>query len=232
MPKITEIYLVRHGETVEKLDTDRTDDVPLNAKGREQAEKTGKYLKQYNKNPKVDAIISSQLIRTIETSDIIAEEVGYKGKIERNKNLNELNWNWDRAKRKKTCDLMDPIVKEWEKKYKNDPIGYYKNFNKDIINYKKPTDIKSPESIKQFVKRINNFLDNLSKTKYKKIIIVAHHYVINEIVSSITGLETYITVTIKGKGEKPGGNCNITYITLEDGEYTIVGPMSTSHLES
>ena len=55
--------------------TNLPNNVPLNAKGREQAEKTGKYLKQYNKNPKVDAMISSQLIRTIETSDIIAEEI-------------------------------------------------------------------------------------------------------------------------------------------------------------
>ena len=223
----TEIYLIRHGETIEKTDSMPTDDVPLNTKGREQAEKTGKYLKQYSK---IDYIISSQLIRTIETSDIIAEEIGYNRKIERNKNLNEFNWNWDRMKRKRTNELMDPIIEEFENKYKNDPIGYYKNLNKDVINYKIPQNIKSPKSLKHFENRIKDFLNALTKTKHKKIIIIAHHYVINMIISLITGLEMYMTISIKGKGDKPNGNCSITYITLKNSEYNIVGPPSTSHL--
>ena len=227
MPKMTEIYLVRHGETDHNLDESLPNNIPLNTKGRNQAEKTGKYLKQYNKNPKADAMISSQLIRTIETSDIIAEEIGYKGEIERLKILNEFNWDVPPEDGKKIMDKANKQFKEYEEKYKNDPIGYYKNRMSMYTTFE--ASVKIPTRIKQSFTRMNKFLDNLAKTKHKKIVIVAHGGIIAIIAALITGLPPYEPP--KGKGEKPRGNCNITYITLKDGEYTIVGPMSTSHLE-
>ena len=225
---MTEIYLIRHGETDHNLDKSLPNNIPLNAKGREQAEKTGKYLKQYNKTPKVDAMISSQLIRTIETSDIIAEEIGYKGKIERLKILNEFNWDINPEDDKKIMDKANKYFKEFEEKYKNDPIGYYKNRMSMYTKFEASE--KIPTKIGQAISRMNKFLDNLAKTKHKKIVIVAHSGIIAVIAGLITGLPLYEPP--KGQGEKPRGNCNITYITLKDGEYTIVGPMSTSHLES
>ena len=228
MPKYTEIFLIRHAEAVEKKDTDPDDNVPLNAKGRDQSERTGKYLEQYSTKPKVDAMMSSQLIRAVETSDIIAEEIGYKGKIDRLKILNEYNWDWDRGERKKVNIIADKLTEEYNEKYKNDPIGYYKNFHL-LVNYKFPADIKPPTTVAQLRAKVKKFLKDLTKTKHRKIVIVTHHHVISMMTALITGLDMQITT--RGQGTKPAGNCAITYIKLEDGRYTIVAPISTSHLE-
>ena len=65
------IYVVRHGSTDynEKKITMGSKDIPLNEKGREEAYKTALLLQEEN----FDLIISSPLIRAIETAKIINE---------------------------------------------------------------------------------------------------------------------------------------------------------------
>jgi len=71
---MTELYLVRHGET----DWNRarriqgTTDIPLNATGREQAATTGRMLRRRG----WDGIYASPLSRALETARIIAGETG------------------------------------------------------------------------------------------------------------------------------------------------------------
>lgn len=71
---MTDLYLVRHGET----DWNRArriqgrTDVPLNATGREQARLTGTLL---TRRP-IDRVIASPLSRARETAEIIASELG------------------------------------------------------------------------------------------------------------------------------------------------------------
>jgi broad specificity phosphatase PhoE len=70
----TELFLVRHGET--DWNTQRRiqglTDIPLNARGREQARRTGRMLARRG----WDGIYSSPLGRARETARIIAAEVG------------------------------------------------------------------------------------------------------------------------------------------------------------
>jgi len=66
-----EIYFVRHGET-EWNNSNRwqgRSDIPLSEKGREQAEKTGRFLKRVI--PNTAEIFTSDLIRARETAEII-----------------------------------------------------------------------------------------------------------------------------------------------------------------
>jgi len=71
---VTELYLVRHGET----DWNRArrvqgrTDVPLNDTGRAQARATGRLLARR----RWDAVLSSPLSRAVETAQLIAAEIG------------------------------------------------------------------------------------------------------------------------------------------------------------
>ena len=123
--------------------------------------------------------------------------------------------------------IGDKLMEEYQEKYKNDPIGYYKNFHL-LVNYKFPADIKPPTSVIQLRTKVKKFLEDLTKTKHRKIVIVTHHHVISMITSLITELDMQITT--RGQGTKPSGNCSITYVKLEDSRYTVVAPISTSHL--
>lgn len=70
------IYFVRHGESVSNIDGTMSgsgDDISLTAKGHEQAKLAGQQLKA----KKVELIVCSPMIRTIDTAEIIAKELGY-----------------------------------------------------------------------------------------------------------------------------------------------------------
>lgn len=62
------IYLIRHGRQDSKL---CNVDVKLSPEGREQADLVGKRLEKFN----IDAVYSSNLIRAVETADIINEHL-------------------------------------------------------------------------------------------------------------------------------------------------------------
>lgn len=71
---MTKLYLVRHGETVDNVKQILQGQTPgmLNDKGREQAHEVALRMK----DSKIDAFVSSDLYRSIETCEIIAEPHG------------------------------------------------------------------------------------------------------------------------------------------------------------
>ena len=71
---MTKLYLVRHGETVDNVKQILQGQTPgmLNDKGREQAHEVALRMK----DAKIDAFVSSDLYRSIETCEIIAEPHG------------------------------------------------------------------------------------------------------------------------------------------------------------
>lgn len=71
---MTKLYLVRHGETVDNVNQILQGQTPgmLNDKGREQAREVALRMKDV----KIDAFVSSDLYRSIETCEIIAESHG------------------------------------------------------------------------------------------------------------------------------------------------------------
>ena len=71
---MTKLYLVRHGETVDNVNQILQGQTPgmLNDKGREQAHEVALRMK----DAKIDAFVSSDLNRSIETCEIIAEPHG------------------------------------------------------------------------------------------------------------------------------------------------------------
>jgi broad specificity phosphatase PhoE len=74
--KKNKIFLIRHGETKDNLAGIPLgqNDSPLTKRGREQAEKTGDFLKDKN----IDTVYSSDLGRAAKTAEIIAEKLNLK----------------------------------------------------------------------------------------------------------------------------------------------------------
>ena len=81
------VYLVRHGETDWNIEQrcQGFSDIPLNAKGRQQAEAIAKSLS----HTKIDALYSSTLKRAIETASIIAKY--HSASVQTTPDLRELN---------------------------------------------------------------------------------------------------------------------------------------------
>lgn len=105
--KIINIFLVRHGESI--FGEERLcgwSDVPLSRKGREQATSLSERLK----NVKFSRIISSDMIRTIETAEIINRYHNLKIEIEFG--IRELNYGlWEGKSR-------EEIEKEFPEEYR------------------------------------------------------------------------------------------------------------------
>ena len=92
---IKEIYIIRHGETEwNKLGKGQGQeaDIELNETGINQAKSTGTYLKDFRVSDKdFDCIISSPMIRCVETSNQIANEIGFnRENIILNEDIKEL----------------------------------------------------------------------------------------------------------------------------------------------
>ena len=138
------VYIVRHGQTTTNaLKCHSLEDDDLTEIGIKQAEK----LKDKIKNMNFDIIISSPLVRTKHTAEII------------NVNENEIIFD-DRIKERDPGNL---IGKSRENENREEYWNYYTN-----IQY------GTSENIKLFFERVYNFLDELKTRDYESVLIVAH----------------------------------------------------------
>ncbi len=145
------LYLVRHGETewnVKKLIQGHKD-IPLNSKGKKQAQKLAVELKSIF----FDAIYSSDLKRASQTANIIAEERDIKVTFSRN--------------------LRERFVGIFQGK----DYGREKNMLKIIDNLKRasPEDVNEIENDETLLKRFVGFLKAIAKKNIGKTILVATH---------------------------------------------------------
>lgn len=116
MEVILKIYLIRHGETDwnKALRIQGRENIPLNSHGIEQAEECGRAFQKL----KIDCIVSSPLIRAVQTAEEIAKYVGVKEVIiderliERDYGL--LSGSTLSFKEAFTVDDKDANMEEWE----------------------------------------------------------------------------------------------------------------------
>ena len=227
----TEIFLVRHGESQHHVDRSLDNFTsPLTQKGIQQAKCTGKYLKQFSTDPSVDCMISSELVRSRETAHIIAKTIGYMGKIEVNTLINELNYEQTPPQLKVGEDEFNPIYEAYRKKYKNNPIGYYKNLPSLEAELDRIFKKVGVMSIAQVKERLQKFIDQLSKTHCKKMIIVAHAGVNGIMTNMLLGYSYMSLAAPEGNSDRPEGDCSVSYWTLDDGKFQLISPVCTSHL--
>lgn len=181
-----EIYFIRHGETeFNKLSKAQGggQDSDLNDIGKEQAEYTGKYLKEYRiKDKQFDAIYASPLKRAKHTAEIIAREINYTDGIILDNNLREkhdgelgngLTWKEmsDHPKFKSYVKMWDIINKD------KDPIELWKAFDNENLqeHIKEKWGGKEYETRNDILIRLKKFVKTIKKTKAKKILVVCHN---------------------------------------------------------
>jgi uncharacterized phosphatase len=140
------IYFVRHAEseaTANNIAAGGEFEAPLTDYGRKQAKKTGKGLK----DKKIDVIVSSPMIRAIETAKIIAQEIGY--------NPNKI--------------MTNPVFVERKLGiYSGRPLAEFKqDFDKDALH-------ESVESVESLSKRVKDGLKWLSELNAERVVLISH----------------------------------------------------------
>lgn len=224
-----EIFLIRHAQTdfnSKNMWYDnhtKEDDIDINKIGVEQAIQTGKYLAKY----KPDLIVASSRKRTIHTAEIIAKEIGYKGKIIKTDLLFEPTKG---VFNHKTHDEIDEILKlseqntQVENKYKiDDPIErlskIHEYYTESDAVWEK--EFKTSGKIDQF-RNYETFIKWLVNRKEQRIFIVGHSGTIKALQALMLGL--YPPNVPKDPPTDEFGNCTVTYL-----QYGHISPITNTY---
>jgi len=166
---MVELYIVRHGETdtnyegrINGMSTDK----PLNAKGIEQVQTLEKEI-DINK---FDEIYSSPMKRAMQTAEILNQGVH---EIHQDKRLYEADYgSWDGLKE-------DELLPQY-------PDAFDENHYL-LPNYTKYA--KNGEEYADVYRRVENFMDEMSKKGNEKIMVVCHGFVSRSFLKVVTGAQ-------------------------------------------
>lgn len=164
---LARFFLVRHGETMwnRQLKYQGQSDIPLTDEGRAQA----RILSERLKDERIDAIYASDLERTVETAEIIAEPHGLK--VLRAPLMRELNFGlWEGM-------TYDEIMQKWAQEYRD--------WQADPYNKTPP----EGESLSDLCERVSEFLkEAANKHPDGRILVVSHAGPIRAILSVLLNL--------------------------------------------
>jgi len=200
---MTEIILVRHGETewnVAEVFRGRID-VELNETGMKQAELLAKYLSDL----KIDAIYSSPLKRALKTAETIA---GYhKLNIEIAPGLIDLDYGkWQGLPHQEVKDKYKELYAEW-------------------INSPEKVKMPTGESLNDVRKRVRAVVDN-AIAKYEGAVVLVSHRVVNKVlICALLGLDNSHFWNIRLD------TCGTTTFTYENGRFVLTEHNNTSYLK-
>jgi broad specificity phosphatase PhoE len=228
MHNIKNIYIIRHGET-EWNNIGRHQggeaDIPLNDIGREQARKTGLYLKEF-RLPKhyVDCIWTSSLSRAKETAEIIQREIDIKSNIEF-KILDELK-ECGSGKLSGLTKTEEPRKTFIEKKKEFVETKTNIELEEEIVDFIENLDKElkiGGETYDSVVARANIIIEEIIKSKCQNIIIVSHSGFISTLIPQMYN----ISESLIG-----GGNCAISYhqYNISKNKFKMIAPPSNNHL--
>ena len=200
---MTEIILVRHGETewnVAEVFRGRID-IELNQTGIKQAELLAEYLSKV----KIDAIYSSPLKRALTTAEIIASYHNLDVEI--------------------TPGLIDFDYGEWQGLPHQEVKDKYKELYAEWI--KNPHLIKMPagESLDEVRKRATGVIDNVI-AKYEGTVVLVSHRVVNKVlICALLGLDNSHFWNIRQD------TCGITTFIYENERFILTKHNNTSYLK-
>ena len=200
---MTEIILVRHGETewnVAEIFRGRID-IDLNEMGIKQAGLLAEYLS----NVKIDAIYSSPLKRALKTAEIVA---GYhKLDVDIAPGLTDFNFGkWQGLSHQEVKDKYKQLYAEW-------------------INH--PAQVKMPagESLDDVRKRTNDVVAELIASYEGTVVLVSHRVVNKVLICALLGLDNSHFWNIRQD------TCGITIFTYENERFILIKHNDTSYLK-
>ncbi|MCR5836335.1 MAG: histidine phosphatase family protein [Lachnospiraceae bacterium] len=179
------IYLVRHGRQCSKL---CNVDVELSKEGREQARLAGERLKKFS----IDAVYSSNLIRAVETADLINESLNVERVID------------PRFMEADFGDMTGMTNDELKEKYKD--------FLDQRARMIKDTPYPGGENCEMVFKRAFAALEDLVQKDYENVVVVTHGGVIRALFTGIVGADYAKWLTFGRQIE----NCSISHIMYDD----------------
>lgn len=200
----TRVFLVRHGETQwnTELRVMGQLDIPLNERGRAQARRTAELLAQ----EKFSAIYASDLVRAVETAQIIAAP--HRIDVITVPQLREARYGlWEGLTRQ---EVLERFPEEYQMR-RTDPANF------------RPSGGESRKELYERASRI--FSELVAQHPRQKILIVSHGGTIRAILRYVLGLGP-------GNGHFAVDNCGITIIDKEDNDfYEVFTVNSIFHLQ-
>ncbi len=200
----TRVFLVRHGETQwnAELRVMGQLDIPLNERGRAQARRTAELLAQ----EKFSAIYASDLVRAVETAQIIAAP--HRIDVIAVPQLREARYGlWEGLTRQ---EVLERFPEEYQMR-RTDPANF------------RPSGGESRKELYERASRI--FSELVAQHPRQKILIVSHGGTIRAILRYVLGLGP-------GNGHFAVDNCGITIIDKEDNDfYEVFTVNSIFHLQ-
>lgn len=183
------IYLIRHGRQNSKL---CNVDVELSEEGREQARLVGKRLAKYD----IDVVYSSQLIRAVETADIINEYIN-KPRI--------IDERFQEADFGRLTGLETEVLKE-----------KYKDFLDKRAMMEEDEPYPDGENSQMVFDRAYAALKEVVTKDYKNVCIVTHGGVIRSLLTGIVKAQPQRWLTYGRQLE----NCSITELLYDEQKNT------------
>lgn len=160
------LYLLRHGQTGYNLENrcqGQKCDVPLNETGKLQAEEGGKAIK----GKFFDTIYVSDLKRTMETFEIVAQFIDFK-EFHTDKRLRERDFGELSGVSRDSKEWQDYLEAIWQN-------------NENFDKYQEP-----PELFADFWKRVVGFVDSIDY-KNQDVLIVGHNGPLQIIIAHLEG---------------------------------------------
>ena len=187
-------FLMRHGESESNvnniIDAGNNKNNHLTENGKEQVLKTAKQLK----NKDINLIVYSPVIRTEETANIIAKEIGLSDRdVIADERIKEINTGIFDGK---------PVA---------DYRCYFNSLKEKLT--KKP---EGGENVTDVKRRVMEFIDEIDKNNEgKNILIVSHEYPLWAITAGASGMNKEETVRIKEEtGDDFIGNANVKEVSF------------------
>jgi len=199
---MTEIILVRHGETewnVEEVFRGRID-IELNQTGIKQAELLAEYLSKR----KLDAIYSSPLRRALKTAEIIA---GYhKLRVEISPGLIDFDFG------------------KWQGLSLQEVRNKYKELYAEWVSHPDKVKIPAGESLNDIGRRATGVVSDVIARYEGTVVLVAHRVVNKVLICALLGLDNSHFWNIRQD------TCGITTFTYENERFILTEHNNTSFL--
>jgi broad specificity phosphatase PhoE len=200
---MTEIILVRHGETqwnVEEVFRGRVD-VELNETGINQA----KLLAQYLSGRRIKAVYSSPLKRASKTAEIIARH--HKLGVEITSGLIDFNYgDWQGLPRQQVKDRYRELYAEW-------------------LDYPEKVTMPNGESLEDVSQRALGVVDTVVARYKETVVLVSHRVVGKVLICALLGLDNSHFWDIRLD------TCGITTFTYENERFILTEHNNTSYLD-